>query len=117
MAVRLDLVVYGAANVLADVSDGGNRLASRSRIGFASVASRTPDLRSYNCLCLSAVGAPLHAMVTSRSAKRRAGTASSTPRRHSGAGCLVVCYRIGRAVAHSARLTNSGTLKHNHVRT
>jgi len=45
-------------------------LASGSRISLASVASRTPDLRSYHCLCLSAVGAPLHAMVTSRSAKR-----------------------------------------------
>src|SRR5262249_52309403 len=107
MAIRLDLVVFGPANALADVSDGASRLASGSRISLASVASRTSDLRSYHSLYVSVVGASLHAMVTARSAKRRARTASSTACRHSGAGCVVVCYGIGCAVAHSARLTNS----------
>src|SRR5215469_5571551 len=107
MVIRIDLVVSGSANALADVSDRANRLASRSRISLAALASWTPDLRSCHCLCFSAAGAPLHAMVTSRSRKRRAGTAANTAHRHTGAGCLVICYGIGRTVAHSARLTNS----------
>src|ERR1700745_3744987 len=102
MAVRLDLVVSGAADAFADAADGTDRLASRSRISLASVAPRTPDLRSHNGLCVPPARAPLHTMVNPRSAKRRTGAAPNTAGRYSGARCLVGCSGTGRAVGNSS---------------
>src|SRR5260370_25868083 len=105
MAIRFDLVVSGAADVVADAADWTNRLAYRSRIKPATVASRTSDLRSYHGLRVPSARAPIQALVTPRSAKCRAGATPSTACRDSGAGGLVVCAGTGCAVADPIRLT------------